>query len=271
MMNDMEKTMHNAGYPRYHVKFTPPKQNVGESVASYKERLNGQFNTVDTAFKSMPPDANFISYDNVQIIVLDAAGKISIEWYNNHRAVTEQIISGMKLAPFMIGKNYGTADQWATSQYDLILRNAKMVQKAAKRMVEWIYNLELMLKGSPVRCEVTFDSNRSAGEQLQNQADDMKMTTIMKKRDEGIITQDQAARELGYQKPALPGPNEDIMFIKSQAYTKKVKMTYDTLDAPNNPDGATPIVPKPKTKPDNNSNPPETPAEKDKNKNGADE
>ena len=133
----------------------------------------------------------------------------------------------------MIGKNYGTADQWATSQYDLILRNASMVQRAAKRMIEWLYNLELALKGSPVRCSVKFKENRSAGEQLQNQADDMKFTTIIKKRDEGIIDQNQAAIEIGYDRPALPGPNEDILWLKSQAYTKQVKMTYDTLDEPN--------------------------------------
>jgi hypothetical protein len=232
MINDMEKTMHNAGYPRYHVKFTPPAQNVSESNDDYISRIGRQYDQVNNQFKMVPPDANFISYDNVQIIVLDAAGKISIEWYNNHKAVTEQVITGLKLAPFLLGKNYGTADQWATSQYDLILRNARMVQNAAKRMLEWIYNLELMLKGSKVRAEVHFDQNRSAGDQLQNQADDMKMTTIIKKRDEGIITQDQAAKELGYDSPALPGPDEKIMYLKSKAFTKKVDvdMKHSTED-----------------------------------------
>ena len=227
MINDMEKTMHNAGYPRYHVKFTPPQQNVSESNSDYLARVKGQFNAAEDSLKLMPPDANFITYDNVQIIVLDTAGKISIEWYNNHKAVTEQVITGLKLAPFLLGKNYGTADQWATSQYDLILRNARMVQNAAKRMIEWIYNLELMLTGSSIRAEVHFDSNRSAGDQLQNQADDMKFATIIRKRDEGIITQDQAAKELGYDTPALPGPNEEIMFLKSKAYTKKVEVDME--------------------------------------------
>ena len=181
-------------------------------------------------FGELPPDSNFISYDNVQIIVLDASGKISIEWYNNHRAVTEQIISGMKLAPFMIGKNYGTTETWGTAQYDLMLRNAKMVQRGCKRMVEWIHNLELMLHNSPVSAEHHFEGNRVAGEQIQATARAIKVRTVISELDEGFISQEAAARILGYQKTFLDGPNIPRLAVKQKykAAYKKVEMEYTT-------------------------------------------
>jgi len=228
MMGDMQATMHNAGYPRYHIKYTPPKQNIGESNADYRTRVEGNFSTLETEFNEVPPDANFISYDNVTVQVLDAAGKVSIEWYNNHRAVTEQIISGMKLAPFMIGKNYGTTETWGTAQYDLMIRNARMVQRAAKRFAEWIRNLELMLAGSPVRSEHHFNENRVAGEQIEAQARNINVKTTMNLLDEGIISQDQAARELGYVKPFLSGPNEQRLSVKAK-YKVLQEVEVDTI------------------------------------------
>lgn len=216
MVADMQATMHNAGYPRYHVRYTPPKQNIGESNDDYKKRIESNFGKLQSEFSSLPPDSNFISYDNVEIIVKDASGKISIEWYNNHRAVTEQVISGMKLAPFMIGKNYGTTETWGTAQYDLMLRNARMVQRGAKRMAEWLRNLELMLAGSPVRSEHHFSENRAAGEQIEAQAEAIKMRTTQGMLDEGLISQQQAARRMGLQKPFVEGPNISRLAIKAK-------------------------------------------------------
>lgn len=217
MVSDMQASMHNAGYPRYQVRYTPPKQNTGESPTDYKNRINANFTSLTTQLKDIPPDANFVTYDNVEITVLDAAGKVSIEWYNNHKAVTEQIISGMKLAPFMVGKNYGTTETWGAAQYDLMVRNAGMVQRGCKRMIEWIHNLELMLKGSPIRAELHFDTQTTPGMQAAAQSRSMEITAIMSLVDEGIIDQSTAARELGYMKAALPGPDYERMRKKAEA------------------------------------------------------
>lgn len=240
MVGDMQATMHNAGYPRYHIKYTPPKQNIGENNDDFKKRVNANFDKLVTEFTELPPDSNFISYDNVDVIVKDASGKISIEWYNNHRAVTEQVISGMKLAPFMIGKNYGTTETWGTAQYDLMLRNARMVQRGAKRMTEWLRNLELMLAGSPVRSEHHFNQNRSAGEQIEAQARATKFNTVRGMLDEGLISQMQGAREMGLQKPFVDGPNIERLKIKAMygMGTKKVKveMEHHTEDGDDDDD-----------------------------------
>ncbi len=149
LLQDMSKAQHNAGYPTIHFRMKTPDSPHGESLNQYHARLNEQLTALRGEIQQKEADSNLITYDNVEIQYVGPAGH-SVQWTESIQAIGEQVISALHLAPFMIGRNWGTTQSWGTAQYQLLTNNAKTVQEGAKRLAEWIRNLELILHRSPI-------------------------------------------------------------------------------------------------------------------------
>ena len=154
MLRDMAQAQHNAGYPTLHFKVTPSPQERGEST-SHRERLSDDMQTLRDAVSHKRPDSNLLTYENVSIEYIGPNGK-GQQWTESLQAIGEQVVSALHLAPFMIGRNWGTTQSWGGAQYQLIVNNARSVQNGAKRLADWLMNLELALHGSPVKAESRF-------------------------------------------------------------------------------------------------------------------
>ena len=152
LIQDMARAQHNAGYPTIHFRLTTPERERGESFNAYHERLHQEIAKVRDEVENKRADSNLITYDNLQVIYVGPDGQRQ-QWPESIQVISEQVISALHLAPFMIGRNWGTTETWGTAQYQLLTSNARSVQEGARRMAEWIRNLELILKGSP--CQVT--------------------------------------------------------------------------------------------------------------------
>ena len=149
LVNDMHKSMHNAGYNRIHVKVTPPDRLAGESEKNYVSRANTYFEKTVSMFKDFRTEDNPITWDDVQIEYIGPGNKnlSSNSWYLNHKSILEDICAGLHLAPFMLGYSYGTTHNWAMFKYELVQREVRAVQMAASGFLEWLGNLELALNG----------------------------------------------------------------------------------------------------------------------------
>jgi hypothetical protein len=212
LMRDMSAAMHNAGYVKYVFSMTPPAKMPSESSDQYKARVGSQFNQFSEAMKNLNPEDNIAVYDNIKVEALaPKGGGGGIVWYDSYKSIEEQVISGLKLAPFMIGRNYDTTGEFGTAQYDLILRNAQSVQKINANFLSWMMNLELAMKGSPCRAFVEHDTKRTVGALLEAQSELMRVKAAVVKRNEGILNQKQAAEELGYDNFDFDGPNPKYM------------------------------------------------------------
>ncbi len=155
MLRDMAQAQHNAGYPTLHFKVTPPPQERGEPISDYRERLSGEMRSLRDEVSNKTVDSNLLTYENVDINYIGPDGKAR-QWTESLQAISEQVISALHLAPFMIGRNWGTTQSWGGAQYQLIVNNARSVQTGAKRLADWLMNLELALNGSAVKAEARF-------------------------------------------------------------------------------------------------------------------
>ena len=198
LLEDMQKTMHNAGYYRLHVKIKPPERSSGESDEAYILRANNYFEDTVEMMKKLAPEDNPITWNDVQIEYIGPSGHISSStyWYINHKALVEDICAGVHLDPFMLGYSYGPTTSWAQFKYELILRNVISIQRLAKRFMEWIRNIELALWGIPLECEHHFDNRKFFGMLEQRQAEKIHLENIIQKKEAGFITDDQAKREI---------------------------------------------------------------------------
>jgi hypothetical protein len=198
LMNDMHKSMHNAGYQRIHVKVKPPERLAGESEQNYTQRANTYFEKTAGMFRDFRPEDNPITWDDVQIEYIGPSSRVSSSnsWYINHRAVIEDICAGTHLAPFMLGYSYGTTHNWAMFKYELVQREVRSVQMAAARFLEWMANLELALKGFDLECRIEFRNEVVYGLTDKLNAEETRVKTIIQKKEAGLIDADEARREL---------------------------------------------------------------------------
>lgn len=197
LLEDMNKTMHNAGYHRLHVKINPPDRFSGESDENYLARANRYFEDTVDMMKKIALEDNPITWNDVQIEYVGPSGHVSSSnyWYINHKALIEDICAGVHLDPLILGYSYGPARSWAQFKYELVLRNVISIQSCAKRFLEWIRNIELALRGLPLECIHHFDNRKFFGMLEQREAERVHLDNIIRKKEAGFITEDQAKRE----------------------------------------------------------------------------
>lgn len=198
LLEDMQKTMHNAGYHRLHVTIKPPERYSGESDENYLARANRYFEDTVDMMKKLAPEDNPITWNDVQIEYIGASGHISSShyWYINHKALIEDICAGVHLDPFILGYSYGPSRSWAQLKYELILRNVVSIQSCARRFLEWIHNIELALWGLPLEYVHHFDNRKFFDMLDQRKAEQVHLENIIRKKEAGFVTEDQAKREV---------------------------------------------------------------------------
>jgi len=198
LLSDMQKSMHNAGYHRIHVKVRPPERMAGESEKGYIERANLYFEKTAAIFKDFRPEDNPITWDDVQIDYIGPSSKISSSssWYLNHRAILEDLCAGTHLAPFMLGYSHGATQNWAMFKYELVQRKVRAVQRAASDFLEWLCSLELALRGIEAECKIKFRNEEIYGLGEKVSAEQARVQTIINKRTAGLIGEEEARAEI---------------------------------------------------------------------------
>ena len=165
LVDDMRRTMHNAGYHRLHVKIAPPERREGETDDAYVSRVNTYFDNTVSMIRDIDPEDNPVTWENITIEHIGPAnqgGARSNNWYLSHRAMVEEICSGTHLAPFLLGYSYNTTTNWAQFKYDLVMRQVCTVQNAAVNFLVWLANIELSLRGLALTADWQFDNKVSA-------------------------------------------------------------------------------------------------------------
>ncbi len=201
LLEDMAKATRNTGWSKLHVKYRPGDRMRGESRDDYESRISGNFDRLKDAVSNLQTDQNLVTYDNVDVDVL-TGGQRAQAFYQNHKAIEEQVITGTHLMPILLGRNYGTTETYGTAQYEIINRHVATVNRAVKRILERVYNFELSFSGTGARAKVRMRSNRTVDVLREAQARRTEIENAVLMRDEGFLDQAGAASSLGIDRPA---------------------------------------------------------------------
>ncbi|UCD18352.1 MAG: hypothetical protein JSV44_05425 [Candidatus Zixiibacteriota bacterium] len=199
LIDDMRRTMHNAGYHRLHVKITPPEKLSGESDEAYITRINEYFDKTVAMIKSCEPEDNPVTWENVTIDYVGPQNvrTVSNSWSLTHRAMVEEICAGTNLSPFMLGYSYGTTHNWAELKYDLVMRHVFSVQRQVARFLEWIGNVELALKGWRGQCRYVFDNSLTYLASERSQIRQSRVDNLIKLYTSGLLAKEVASQKAG--------------------------------------------------------------------------
>jgi hypothetical protein len=195
LLEDMAKATHNAGWSKLHVKYTPEERQRGESAEAYAERIGGNFDQLRAKLSGLETDQNLVTYDNVSVGMLRGDQQAQV-FYDNHKAVEEQVITGMHLMPILMGRNYGTTETYGTAQFEIINRQVEAVNRSVKRILERLYNFELALMWGEAQARVDMRSNRTVDVLKEAQARGKEIANAIALRDAGFVGHEAAAKML---------------------------------------------------------------------------
>ncbi len=199
MVEDMAKSSHNAGNPHLHVKIAAPERFENESDARYIKRANKYFDSTVRMFQDIDPDDNIFTWSDIEVTIIGGSDAMPSSWKLNREQVIEDVITGMKLYPWVVGRSHGTTKNWVQAQFNLLMQVVDSIQEEGRSFAEWIINTELEMRGIPVRASYIFSPNQDPFMSEREKALSLKFETVDKKVNRGYISKDEGAREMGYQ------------------------------------------------------------------------
>lgn len=127
-----------------------------------------------------------------------------VELYKNNEL---QIASALKQDASLWGRDYGTSEAKANVTFIKMLSELRNIQNLVKTFLEYGYALELRLAGYEFDfLNVVFNRSTLQDDLKYQQAQEIMVKNVNDKMVMGMINQDQAADELGYEAPAFPKP-----------------------------------------------------------------
>jgi hypothetical protein len=176
-----------------------PDQKSGESDEAYKIRLSKRLQDYAKAYKTNLSRGVSVHYKDQEIKhnatnAGAAAGAKSV-WEINE----EQIFSALDIPPSMAGRSYSTTETYAEVDYERFCSKLINGRRMIKRFIEKGYTLDLLLRGIDAQVVVTFNDNSAFKAKEKEEADGERIKNVLSKRDGGIIDDNEAARELGYE------------------------------------------------------------------------
>jgi hypothetical protein len=195
LLEDMAKATRNMGWPKLHAQYHPGERPRGESPEAYQARIETNFEDLRKRLSRLETDQNLVTYNDVSIDLIQGNTRSQI-FYENHKAIEEQVITGMHLMPILLGRNYGTTETYGTAQYEIINRQVETVNRSVKRILERLYNFELALMWGEARAKVHMRANRTVDVLKEATARGHEIGNVLQLREEGFIDNEQAAMML---------------------------------------------------------------------------
>ncbi|MDD5088541.1 MAG: hypothetical protein PHI18_07060 [bacterium] len=200
MLSDMARSARSAGTPRLQIRVHPPQAFQHEGEKEYQARINRYFDDTVSQFQRLDSDDNIFTWDDVEVTMIGGDGNRNFTWRLNREQVIEDVITGLRLYPWVVGRSHGTTKNWVESQFNLLMQIVDSVQGLGASLGNFLRNTELKMKGLSVTTEHKFAPNQDPFLLTRMQARSVEFDTVHKKVLAGYISKDDGARELGYEK-----------------------------------------------------------------------
>ena len=213
-------------------KMQKPARRGSESDTAYAARLSKILRDLKKNLKDGMKDGivtGFIDDHEFEMNSTSASMQnLDIPWKMNEQAVA----NGLGVTSTIIGVQTQNTEGGAGIMLSKMISQLKNIQMMVTHALEFIYTLELRLAGLPNKgIEVTFGTSTVSDEIKVQQAQEYKIKNVISKYNQGLISQDQAAWELGYAKADQKEPRiplEDAEGVSTP--NRKREADKDTSD-----------------------------------------
>jgi hypothetical protein len=187
------------------VKAPVPKP--GETADQYRRRADTYLKTVVDRIEGSFKKGIAVGFKDLQEFTVTDTKANPSGFKELFQINEEQIASGVKMDPSMLGRSYSTTETYAGVVMErtlaLLTSYQRLVAQALRRGI-WLLAL---LRGINVtKITVEFAESNLVDQKSREEVREKKLKNARGMYDQGLIDQEGVAQEMGIAEPALPGP-----------------------------------------------------------------
>ncbi|MGR9527673.1 hypothetical protein ACSS31_28855 (plasmid) [Priestia megaterium] len=159
----------------------------------------------------LEPDADFFHTDSVEIGMAggnSSSGNLDISRVID--VINQQIVTGLKQLPILLGRNEGTTETHGTIQWQIYVKGIESIQRGIKRLLERAYNVVLQINGIQGSAVLTFDEIQVTDRKSDAEAEQIETNTKILQYQQGWIDNDEASMEMVNHKAVSEPLNERL-------------------------------------------------------------
>ena len=188
-------------------KLEKPARKANESDETYRLRLQRMLRELKVNLREGMKDGvvtGFIDDHEFKLNSTSASMQnMDVPWRMNEQSVA----NGLGVTSAIIGVQENKTEGGAGISLSKLISQLQNIQMIVKFVFEFLYALELRLAGFNNKgVEVVFGTSTISDEIKVQQALEYKIKNVVAKYNQGLISQEQAAWELGYSKPDQKEP-----------------------------------------------------------------
>ena len=188
-------------------KMEKPTRKANESDVAYRARLSKTLRDLKVNLRDGMKDGIVTGYIDDHEFKLNSTSasleNLDVPWKMNQQSVA----NGLGVNSSLIGVQQNNTEGGAGIALSKLISQLQNIQMVIKFALEFYYSLELQLAGMPNKgVEVVFSTSTISDEIKVQQAQEYKIKNVIAKYNQGLISQEQAAWELGYTRPDQPEP-----------------------------------------------------------------
>lgn len=211
-----------------------PSRQANESPQAYKSRLSSTLTQMKKSIIGSLRDGVVVGFKDDHEFKLNSTtkdmGHLDGVWNMNQQSVA----NGLGVTGNLIGVNTNTTEGGAGINLSKMISQLRNIQIFVAYTLEFIYGLELQLAGFPNKgVKVTFNTSTISDELKVQQGLEYKLRNLTTLYNQGIISQDQYAKAMGYAKADQEEPRAPVEGVSDDgqdAQKKKREADKDTSD-----------------------------------------
>ncbi|MCX7835946.1 MAG: hypothetical protein N2450_07770 [bacterium] len=196
LLEDMARSAKHAGTPRLQIKITPPPRDPSESAEDYELRASRYFDDTVQGFSRLEADDHLFTWSDVEVTVIGGDGGMRAQWRIHRQEVMEDVITGLKLFPWVLGRSHGTTKNWVEAQYNLLMHIVRSLQLRGLQLADRLANIELALRGNPCTVEHRYEPHADPFALPREQAFSLKVKTLLELEAKGYIHKEEVKDKL---------------------------------------------------------------------------
>jgi len=214
MLHDLRRVVANQGYPRHDleilleelIKGMPLDVQADPEAAS--TWIDEAIQKIVATYEQLQPDSTFIHTNVIKINrPMGAVSTDSMTGFDELIKALERFVTrALKTMPLLMGINDTTTETHAIRQWEIHVQGIKSIQHLLETTLERYFTMILRANGSQAVVRFRFAELRASEELRYAQTDTLVIKNAMTKRDQGWISQDEAAVEVTGHRAVGPAP-----------------------------------------------------------------
>jgi len=220
-MEDMRKVLRRAGQPRMVIKLMAEAVQAAlpaeakEDPKKLSAAMDNVLTQVQEVVNAMSPEDALIMYDYAETTMLKGEGE-KADFKPLIETLAGLTATSMKSHPSIIGMRIGGSQSLSNTESLIFLKMAHALQVPAAEVMSRIMTLAVRLYGAKAHVKVVFDPIDLRPKLEQEAQLSMRQARVLEQLSLGLITDDQAAVELGtFPRPAGSQDLSGTMFLQA--------------------------------------------------------